>query len=381
MIKRVAESRLKKLASTFRSVAVVGPRQSGKTTLCRTVFPKKPYVSLENPDMAEFAKSDTRAFLAQFKDGAILDEVQRVPQIFSYLQQVLDETKKRGLFILTGSNNFLLQENITQTLAGRIGYQQLLPLSLQELKLADKLKKDVNWHLVHGGYPEVLAKKIKPTEWYPAYVQTYVERDVRQLKSIGNLTAFTKLVRLCAGRTGQLLNMTSLAVDCGLDQKTVAAWLAVLQSSFIVYMLRPYHKNFNKRLVKTPKLYFYDTGLACWLLGITQPNELLAHQAKGVLFENMVVIEMLKQRMNKGLADNLYFWRDKTGHEIDLLVDDKKPIAYELKSGQTLSPEFYKGLDFFQTLEPNAATKLIWGGTHQFLKNSGTEILPWDAFF
>lgn len=381
MIKRVAESRLKKLASTFRSVAVVGPRQSGKTTLCRTVFPKKPYVSLENPDMAEFAKSDTRAFLAQFKDGAILDEVQRVPQIFSYLQQVLDETKKRGLFILTGSNNFLLQENITQTLAGRIGYQQLLPLSLQELKLADKLKKDVNWHLVHGGYPEVLAKKIKPTEWYPAYVQTYVERDVRQLKSIGNLTAFTKLVRLCAGRTGQLLNMTSLAVDCGLDQKTVAAWLAVLQSSFIVYLLRPYHKNFNKRLVKTPKLYFYDTGLACWLLGITQPNELLAHQAKGVLFENMVVIEMLKQRMNKGLPDNLYFWRDKTGHEIDLLVDDKKPIAYELKSGQTLSPEFYKGLDFFQTLEPNAATKLIWGGTHQFLKNSGTEILPWDAFF
>ena len=381
MIKRVAESRLKKLASTFRSVAVVGPRQSGKTTLCRTVFPKKPYVSLENPDMAEFAKSDTRAFLAQFKDGAILDEVQRVPQIFSYLQQVLDETKKRGLFILTGSNNFLLQENITQTLAGRIGYQQLLPLSLQELKLADKLKKDVNWHLVHGGYPEVLAKKIKPTEWYPAYVQTYVERDVRQLKSIGNLTAFTKLVRLCAGRTGQLLNMTSLAVDCGLDQKTVAAWLAVLQSSFIVYLLRPYHKNFNKRLVKTPKLYFYDTGLACWLLGITQPNELLAHQAKGALFENMVVIEMLKQRMNKGLADNLYFWRDKTGHEIDLLVDDKKPIAYELKSGQTLSPEFYKGLDFFQTLEPNAATKLIWGGTHQFLKNSGTEILPWDAFF
>lgn len=381
MIKRVAESRLKKLASTFRSVAVVGPRQSGKTTLCRTVFPKKPYVSLENPDMAEFAKSDTRAFLAQFKDGAILDEVQRVPQIFSYLQQVLDETKKRGLFILTGSNNFLLQENITQTLAGRIGYQQLLPLSLQELKLADKLKKDVNWHLVHGGYPEVLAKKIKPTEWYPAYVQTYVERDVRQLKSIGNLTAFTKLVRLCAGRTGQLLNMTSLAVDCGLDQKTVAAWLAVLQSSFIVYLLRPYHKNFNKRLVKTPKLYFYDTGLACWLLGITQPNELLAHQAKGVLFENMVVIEMLKQQMNKGLADNLYFWRDKTGHEIDLLVDDKKPIAYELKSGQTLSPEFYKGLDFFQTLEPNAATKLIWGGTHQFLKNSGTEILPWDAFF
>ena len=381
MIKRVAESRLKKLASTFRSVAVVGPRQSGKTTLCRTVFPKKPYVSLENPDMAEFAKSDTRAFLAQFKDGAILDEVQRVPQIFSYLQQVLDETKKRGLFILTGSNNFLLQENITQTLAGRIGYQQLLPLSLQELKLADKLKKDVNWHLVHGGYPEVLAKKIKPTEWYPAYVQTYVERDVRQLKSIGNLTAFTKLVRLCAGRTGQLLNMTSLAVDCGLDQKTVAAWLAVLQSSFIVYLLRPYHKNFNKRLVKTPKLYFYDTGLACWLLGITQPNELLAHQAKGVLFENMVVIEMLKQRMNKGLPDNLYFWRDKTGHEIDLLVDDKKPIAYELKSGQTLSPEFYKGLDFFQTLEPNAATKLIWGGTHQFLKNSGTEILPWGAFF
>lgn len=380
MIERTAEVRLKRLANMFRSVAVIGPRQSGKTTLCRKVFPKKPYISLENTDVAEFARTDTRAFLAQFKHGAILDEVQRVPQIFSYLQQVLDETKKRGLFILTGSNNFLLQENISQTLAGRIGYQQLLPLSLQELKKAGKLKQDFHWHLQYGGYPEVLTKRVKPADWYTAYIQTYVERDVRQLKSIGNLSAFRRLVSLCAGRVGQMLNMTSLAVDCGIDQKTAAAWMTILQSSFIVYLLRPYHQNFNKRLVKTPKLYFYDTGLACSLLGITQPNQLNTHQAKGVLFENLVISEMLKFRMNKGLPDDLYFWRDKTGHEVDLLIDSPSKSIYELKSGQTIAPDFFKGLDFYKTLDPAVAAHLIYAGPHSFT-NRGNKILPWNSFF
>ncbi|MEI9912929.1 MAG: ATP-binding protein [Bacteroidota bacterium] len=237
MIKRIAEARLKKLASAFRSVAVVGPRQSGKTTLCRLVFPGKPYISLENPDTLEFAQTDPRGFLAQFKKGAILDEAQKAPHLFSYLQQVLDETKKKGLFILTGSNNFLLQENITQTLSGRIAYLQLLPLSLQELKNSKKIKADYGWHIITGGYPEVIAKKIAPADWYAGYLNTYVERDVRQLKNISNLSQFSKLLRLCAGRTGQILNMTSLGNDCGIDQKTVTAWLAILQSSFIIYLL------------------------------------------------------------------------------------------------------------------------------------------------
>ena len=238
MIKRTGEARLVKLAKTFRSVAVIGPRQSGKTTLCRSVFPQKHYVSLENPDTLEFAKGDPRGFLSQYKTGAILDEIQKAPHLFSYLQQVLDETKKKGLFILTGSNNFLLQENITQTLAGRIAYLQLLPLSLQELKESKKLKAGYSWHILHGGYPEVIAKKIDPADWYPGYLNTYAERDVRQLKNISNLSQFTKLLRLCAGRTGQLLNLTSLSNDCGIDQKTVAAWLSVLQSSYVVYLLR-----------------------------------------------------------------------------------------------------------------------------------------------
>jgi predicted AAA+ superfamily ATPase len=240
MIHRTAAARLLKLAKTFRSVAVTGPRQSGKTTLCRTLFPNKPYVSLENPDILEFANADPRGFLAQYKNGAVLDEVQRAPHLFSYLQQVLDETKKKGLFILTGSNNFLLQQNITQTLSGRVAYLQLLPLSLQELKEDNKIKATYGWHILNGGYPEVMAKKINPSDWYAGYINTYVERDVRQLKNISNLSLFIKLLRLCAGRTGQILNLTSLANDCGIDQKTVAAWLSILQSSYIIYLLRPY---------------------------------------------------------------------------------------------------------------------------------------------
>ena len=348
MIKRTGEARLIKLAKTFRSVAVIGPRQSGKTTLCRSVFPQKHYVSLENPDTLEFAKGDPRGFLSQYTTGVILDEIQKAPHLFSYLQQVLDETKKKGLFILTGSNNFLLQENITQTLAGRIAYLQLLPLSLQELKESKKLKAGYSWHILHGGYPEVVAKKIDPADWYPGYLNTYAERDVRQLKNISNLSQFTKLLRLCAGRTGQILNMTSLANDCGIDQKTVTSWLGILQSSFIIYLLKPYHSNFNKRIIKSPKLYFYDTGVACSLLGITNAKQIATHAAKGSLFENMIISELLKERLNKGLQDNLYYWRDKTGNEVDVVIDNAgKLTAMELKAGETIAPDFFKGLNYF----------------------------------
>lgn len=380
MIPRTAEARLIKLAKTFRSVAVIGPRQSGKTTLCRSVFPKKIYVSLENPDTLEFAKTDPRGFLSQYTSGAILDEIQRAPQLFSYLQQVLDETKKRGLFILTGSNNFLLQENITQTLAGRIAYLQLLPLSLKELKDAGKLKSGYGWHTLHGGYPEVIAKNISSAEWYPNYLNTYVERDVRQLKNISNLSQFTKLLRLCAGRTGQILNMTSLANDCGVDQKTIMSWLSILQSSFIIYLLRPYYRNFNKRIIKSPKLYFYDTGVACSLMGVTNAKQISDHASKGSLFENMIISELLKERLNKGLQDNLYFWRDKTGNEVDVILDNTgKFTAIELKSGETISRDFFKGLDYFSTLNNKIAAKLlVYGGKLSQKRSNNIMVKSWD---
>ena len=381
MIKREAATRLIKLARTFRSVAVVGPRQSGKTTLCRAIFPEKPYISLENPDILEFAVADPRGFLSQYKSGAILDEIQRAPHLFSYLQQILDETKKKGLFILTGSNNFLLQQNVTQTLSGRLTYIQLLPLSFQELKASKKIKTKYNWHIVAGGYPEVIAKKINPADWYPGYIATYIERDVRQLKNISNLSQFTKLLRLCAGRTGQILNMTSLSNDCGIDQKTVAAWLSVLQSSYIIYLLKPYHGSFNKRIVKTPKLYFYDTGVACSLLGISQANQITTHAAKGPLFENLLISEMLKKRFNAGVADNLYYWRDKTGNEVDVLIDKAGTLtAIELKAGETISSDFFRGIEYFSGLKGKLEKFVVYGGKQEQKRSNGIIVKPWDQY-
>jgi uncharacterized protein len=379
MIKRDAELRLRKLSRSFRSVAVIGPRQSGKTTLCKFVFPKKPYVSMENPDVLDFAKTDPRGFLAQYKNGAILDEVQRAPHLFSYLQQILDETNKKGLFILTGSNNFLLQQNITQTLAGRIGYLQLLPLSLHELKTDGKLKENYLQAIFTGGYPEIIAKKINPVDWYGNYISTYIERDVRLLKNISNLSLFLKFIRLCAGRTGSLLNLNSLANDCGVDQKTATHWLGVLQASFVIYLLKPYHTNYNKRLIKSPKLYFIDTGLACSLSGIENVKQLTNHPYRGHLFENLLVIEALKKRLNSGLTDNLYFWRDKTGNEVDLLAETTASVqAYEIKAGETISTDYFKGLQYYMSVEEKKVKAfLLYGGKDSQIRGNGIKVHSW----
>jgi uncharacterized protein len=379
MIKRQAEARLRKLGNSFRSIAVIGPRQSGKTTLCRLVFPGKPYLSMENPDVLEFAKNDPRAFLAQYKNGAILDEVQRAPHLFSYLQQILDETKKKGLFVLTGSNNFLLQQNISQTLAGRIGYLQLLPLGIKELKDAGKLTTNYHQAIFNGGYPEIIAKRVNAADWYANYISTYIERDVRLLKNISNLSLFLKFTRLCAGRTGSLLNLNSLANDCGIDQKTATHWLAILQASFVVYLLRPYYNNYNKRLTKTAKLYFYDTGLACSLSGIENARQLTNHPLKGQLFENLLVIEALKKRMNLGITDNLYYWRDKTGNEVDLLAENVAGInAYEIKSGETINSDYFKGLLYYTGIEKKKVKKyLLYGGKDTQVRSNGIHIHPW----
>jgi uncharacterized protein len=384
MINRQVTERLIYLSKTFRSVAVVGPRQSGKTTLCRAVFPEKPYISLENIDVLDFATTDPRGFLSQYNNdnGAILDEIQKAPHLFSYLQQILDESKKKGLFILTGSNNFLLQENITQTLSGRIAYLQLLPLSLEELKASSFLKNDYASHIINGGYPEVISEGINPTDWFPNYIITYIERDVWQLKNITNLSLFTKLLRMCAGRTGQILNMTSLANDCGIDQKTVSAWLGILQSSYIIYLLKPYYNNFNKRIMKTPKLYFYDTGVACSLLGIKSAEQIAIHAAKGALFENLVVSELLKERFNAGDGDNLFYWRDKTGNEVDIIAENEgKLTAIELKAGETINNDFFKGLNYFSALEtPNTEKFVVYGGNQIQDRSNGISVKSWNNF-
>ena len=375
---RIAEKELLSLSKQYRAIAVVGPRQSGKTTLVRGVFPEKAYVNLENTDTRRFAIEDPRGFLSGFPDGAILDEVQRVPELFSYLQQILDENTTKGQFILTGSNNFLLQENISQTLAGRVGYMFLLPLSLQELNQPLPSTDE----LIHRGlYPELYdGEEMDAGKYYSNYIRTYVERDVRLIKNIVDLYAFERFVRLCAGRTGQLLNMNSLAIETGVDNKTIASWLSVLETSFIVFRLQPYHKNYNKRIVKMPKLYFYDTGLASALLGIENKEQLSLHPFRGALFENMVVLEFLKNRFNHGKTNNLFFWRDNVGTEIDLLIENtERLVPIEIKSGQTITDAYFKSLTTWCKISGIDTGYVIYAGNQTQKRSNGITVLPYTS--
>lgn len=378
MIPRDAEKLLRKYSGLFRALAVVGPRQSGKTTLVKKTFPKKPYVSLENPDERLLADQDPRAFLGRFKNGAILDEAQRVPALFSYLQQLLDETKKEGLFILTGSNNFLLQQNITQSLAGRIGYIDLLPLGQNEIKAFGPGEHSTNSLLLHGCYPEIFHKKRSPGIWYPAYIRTYVERDVKQLRNIDNTILFHRFLQLCAGRIGQLLSVNSLSNEAGIDVRTVNAWLGLLQSCYIVHLLPPHHSNFNKRVVKSPKLYFIDSGLACSLLGIRNETELSNSHFRGALFENHVIAEMLKIKNNKGSQTHLYFWRDNKGAEVDLVLDNgKNLIPVEIKSAQTYQEKQLSPLNTWNTWSGNKNGILVYDGKQEFETKTKIKIINW----
>jgi len=376
MIPRNAKEELLLLASEFKAVAVTGPRQSGKTTLVRAVFPDRPYVSLENPDTRTFALQDPRGFLGQFSEGAIIDEAQRAPELFSYLQQVLDDSPKRGHFILTGSNNFLLQGSISQSLAGRIAYLNLLPFTLNELPPSSVT--ELNAWMLRGGYPPLYDGSPEPSRWFANYIRTYIERDVRQIKNITDLNTFERFVRLCAGRTGQLLNMNSLALETGVDNKTIASWISVLESSFVVFLLRPHHRNFNKRLVKMPKLYFYDTGLACALLGISEVSNLALHPFRGALFENLVISELLKERLHGGKQGGLYFWRNSVGNEIDLLIEDNNRLfPIEIKSGSTIQPAFFKGISYWEKLSGVQGGAVIYGGDGRQERSNGITVVPW----
>jgi predicted AAA+ superfamily ATPase len=379
MIPRIAASTLKTLARGYPILAITGPRQSGKTTLARSTFPDKPYVSLEDLDTRAFATEDPRGFLARLESGAILDEAQRCPGLFSYLQTRVDANQRMGEFVLTGSQQFGLLSGITQSLAGRAGLVQLLPFSITELQAAQVAAPGLDEVLWRGLYPPLYDRHLEPTQWMANYTTTYVERDVRQVIEVQNLSLFQRFLKMCAARCGQLLNMSSMANDCGVTHKTIAAWLSVLEAGYVVFLLQPHHRNFGKRLVKTPKLYFHDTGLAAYLLGIADADHLAIHSARGALFENLVISEHLKQRLNQGLAPNFYFWRNNTGQEVDLLLEEGAQLRpIEIKSSQTFHISFLDGLDQWAKYAGDAAlpARLVYGGD-QNMQRGDVSVRAW----
>lgn len=378
MIPRLIAPTIQRLANGFPVVVLTGPRQSGKTTLVKSLFPDKPYISLENPDVRLFANEDPRGFLARYPGGAIFDEVQRAPELLSYIQGIVDDQRTAGRYILTGSQNFALSRQVSQSLAGRAGIAQLLPLSGRELMAEGQLSSGLDTWLFTGGYPALYSTGITASDWFSSYVATYLERDVRDLTSVRDLITFQRFLKLCAARSGQLLNLSSLATDCGIAQSTATAWLCILEASYIVFRLTPHFANFGKRLIKTPKLYFHDTGLAAFLLGIQTPEQLAIHSARGALFETVIVAEYLRQRLNRGTASNLYFWRDSSGTEVDLLLDEAGVLhPVEIKSGQTVASDMVKALKKWQTISgAEIEPLLVFGGEGSYTR-SGVYMCGW----
>lgn len=366
-IQRLMETAAKEAAKELPILTVLGPRQSGKTTFVKTLFPKKPYCSLEDPDTRALAESDPHKFFSKIPNGAILDEVQRVPDLLSYIQGIVDEKEENGFFILTGSCNPLLMKNVSQSLAGRCAIFTLLPFSMKEAVIAGA-REDVNSTIFYGGYPRILAGRTRPETFFNGYIETYVQRDVKLLQNIKDTALFIKFIKLLASRIGSLLDITSLSDDCGISTKTVNEWLSILQTSYIIFLLQPWYENRGKRLTKTPKLYFYDTGLACALLEIDSPKELDKDRLRGGLFENLIVLEKMKQSYNAGKRPSLYFYRDART-EVDLVEHKNgKLFPTEIKSCATFHSDFCKNLDKFATLYQDMCTSptVIYCGEEAF---------------
>ncbi len=380
MIARQAEQTIRSLLRGFPIVTLTGPRQSGKTTLAKSIFKDRPYVSLEDPDLRQIALEDPRSFLGRFPDGAVLDEVQRCPDLLSYLQTILDSDGRMGLFILTGSQQFGLMSGISQSLAGRTAFVELLPFSIPELAPTGKLPASADAMLLAGGYPPLYDRDLPPASWFASYVAAYVERDVRQLIKVQELNTFQRFVRLCAGRTGQLLNLSSLATECGITHNTAKSWISVLEASYLVFLLRPHHVSFNKRLVKMPKLYFTDVGLVSWLLGIRTPEQIETHPLRGSIFETLIISELIKSQLNRGERPAFSFWRDSNGNEIDLLIEQgTRVMPIEIKSGMTLTRDSFAGLDKWCALAGDKAMTptLIYGGSDTYLHKK-VKVVGWQ---
>ena len=385
MIPRHAAERIRRLLRGFPVVTVTGPRQSGKTTLVRSLLPGRPYVSLESPAPREFARQRPAEFLHQYPEGAVIDEAQHAPELFSELQGVVDGDGRMGLFVLTGSQNLALLSRITQSLAGRTAVVELLPLSVAELRAAGALDAHYASHLVRGFFPALYSRDVLPHDWLQSYLLTYAERDARQLANIQDLGAFQRLLKLAASRTGQLLNMQSLGSDAGINDKTVKHWLSILETCYLIHFVRPHSAHFGKRLIKMPKLYFTDVGLAAALLGIQDAAQVMAHPLRGALFETMVVNELLKNRLNAGLAQPLHFWRDNIGTEVDLVLEQGTEVAaVEIKSGPTVASDAFASLNkwrkyaaargAFSAVHP----ALVYGGDARFTRE-GVDVMPWHG--
>ncbi|MEI6846019.1 MAG: ATP-binding protein [Candidatus Firestonebacteria bacterium] len=381
MIKRQLTENILQMASKYPVITITGPRQSGKTTLAKSIFKKHRYVSLEDPDIREAAVEDPRKFLEGASDtGLIIDEVQRAPDLFSYIQSYVDKNPAEGKIILTGSQNFLLMAKVSQSLAGRTAIFKLLPFSLAELIGADyKMNKSAGY-IFKGFYPRIYDKKLAPKEWYPGYISTYLERDVRQLKNISDLSSFHKFIRMCAGRTGQLLNLSTLGAECGITHNTAKAWISILEASSIVFLLQPYHTNFNKRLISMPKLYFYDTGIVCSLLGIRDEKELVSSHFYGQIFETFIISELLKNRINRAEEPNMYFMRESHGKEIDCVIQSgpEHVTGVEIKAGTTVNDDYFSGIKYWkeQTTDFISSAYVVYNGS-EGQKRKYAQVVPW----